>query len=101
MKYFGWVSAIFVSLCVGTILNWWAFSLLWAWFVVPVFALPAISTGQAIGLSMFISFATYQAVDCQQSSDCAAEKFGAILSLAIIRPLLTLAIALVVRAIFF
>jgi hypothetical protein len=50
---------------------------------------------------MVISYATYQSVDCQQSTGDVAEKFGAVLSLAVLRPMLTLAIALVVRSIFF
>lgn len=30
----------------------WFISILWAWFVVPVFALPVLSVPQAIGLSL-------------------------------------------------
>lgn len=43
----------------GWLLTGWSLSLLWAWFVVPVFALPAISIWQAAGLSMVVKTFTY------------------------------------------
>jgi hypothetical protein len=35
-------------------------SVLWGWFMVPLFHLPRLGIAQAIGLSLVISYATYQ-----------------------------------------
>lgn len=34
----------------------WTMTVLWGWFVVPVFALPALGVAQALGLAFTISF---------------------------------------------
>ncbi|MGD1852764.1 MAG: hypothetical protein ACFB2W_00795 [Leptolyngbyaceae cyanobacterium] len=55
------IPGIAVVMAVSTILNGWALHLLWSWFVVPVFeALPALTIGQSIGISMVVGFLTYQ-----------------------------------------
>jgi hypothetical protein len=62
----GSVGIISVLLAVGALLNGWALTLLWSWFVVPTFPdLPVLSLGQAIGLGMIISFLTYQYIDAR------------------------------------
>src|ERR1043166_870563 len=37
-------------------------SILWAWFAVPIFGLPAIGIAQALGISITISLLTHQYV---------------------------------------
>lgn len=44
----------------ATVLNGMAFRTLWAWFVIPIFHLPSLTIAQAIGVSMVVSFLTYQ-----------------------------------------
>lgn len=36
-------------------------TILWGWFIVPTFGIKAITIPQAIGLSLIVSFLTYQA----------------------------------------
>lgn len=51
----GFIAWAFVS----SVLNGWAFSILWGWFIVPTFAIPALSVPLAIGISMCVSYVTY------------------------------------------
>ena len=58
------VGAIGVPLILGltailTILNGWALRILWGWFIEP-FGLMPLTMGHAIGVSMIVTFLTYQ-----------------------------------------
>jgi hypothetical protein len=56
MENFGKICFIVKSMIITTILGGFIFSLLWLWFVVPVFHLQILTIAQAIGLSFFISY---------------------------------------------
>lgn len=43
---------------IGTLFGGFALSVLWGWFVVPVFDTPPLGIAQAIGLAMIVSFLT-------------------------------------------
>ena len=48
-----------VALVVGGLLvNGWAISMLWGWFVVPLFGTKSLTIANAIGLSCFVSLFT-------------------------------------------
>jgi hypothetical protein len=47
---------------VAAIINGWVLSLLWLWFIVGIFGLPALSIPQAIGISLIVGFLTPQAI---------------------------------------
>ena len=48
--------AIFLLIGVfGSIINGWVLSILWQWFVVPLFNLPHLSIPYAIGISLIVS----------------------------------------------
>jgi hypothetical protein len=47
----------------------WAVSLMWAWFVVPVFALPELSIWQAAGLSMLVKLTTFEITGKEATTD--------------------------------
>ncbi len=40
----------------GTITSGWTLSILWGWFVSPIFGLPTLSVIQAIGISLTVGF---------------------------------------------
>lgn len=51
------VFGVMLGLVVLTVLlHGWVLSTLWGWFVVPIFALPALGLWQAVGLSLFVSY---------------------------------------------
>ena len=43
-----------------SLVNGLVMSLLWAWFMVPIFHLPALTIPGAIGVSLLISYCTYE-----------------------------------------
>lgn len=82
----------------GAVLNGWALSLMWAWFVIPVFSLPSISIGQAIGIGMIASFCTWQnAAQDEDKDEDALVRFFKGVFLIIFRPLITVGIAFIVK----
>jgi hypothetical protein len=52
---------------VGAILGGWVLSVMWQWFIVPAFDAPALTIGQAIGLSLIIS--SLQVKHAKESDD--------------------------------
>lgn len=57
----GCVFAIFylpVLMFVSAVANGYALSVLWRWFIVPIFYLPALNIPQALGLALVISMLT-------------------------------------------
>jgi hypothetical protein len=43
---------------VTAVLNGFALTVLWGWFIIPLFAAPALTTAQAIGLGLVVNFIT-------------------------------------------
>ncbi len=85
---------LFVTVyAIGTLLNGWALHLLWLWFIVPIFNLPALSIGQAIGLGMIVSFLTYHYQASPKDKD---ENLGTFI-LFLIRPVSTVLLAMVIK----
>lgn len=80
-----------IVLVLGTVLNGVALMFLWTWFMVTSFSLPALSIGQALGLSSLVSFMTYQYIDCKPDD---STKGGAKIVLAVLstfgRPIVAL-----------
>ena len=52
---------LILALTVAPIMNGFAISTLWGWFIVPMFGLPALSIPYAIGLSLIVSYMTISA----------------------------------------
>lgn len=44
-----------LAVIASMLLNGYAFSVLWGWFIVPVFGVPALSVMQAVGIATLIS----------------------------------------------
>jgi hypothetical protein len=86
-------------LVLATVFNGVALMFLWGWFVVIPFGLPALSIGQALGVSTLVSFMTYQYVDCKEDdSKTSGERMALMVAGALLRPLFALAFG---RLIFF
>ena len=67
-----WIFTI-VLLIAASILNGWALTKLWAWFVVPIFDLPYLRIVEAIGLAMIVSFLTGTRKGTEDSNKAALE----------------------------
>lgn len=85
-----------VTTITGTIMNGWALTVLWTWFIVPVFNLPTLSIIQAIGIGMVVTFLTRHSIDKEED----AKDIGAAISTAIVSavvvPLLTVGIGYII-----
>ncbi len=58
-----------VLIVLSVVANAYALSVLWGWFVVPLFALPALSIPVAMGLSVIVNFMTSHSTTESKTSD--------------------------------
>lgn len=80
-----------VLLVVSSIFNGYVLSVLWGWFIVPVFNLPVLTVVPAIGIAMVVSYLTYQYNKSDEDDNkISSEKIGKLIAMAILRPLLAL-----------
>lgn len=55
--------ATIILIPISLILNGLVLSTLWGWFIVPIFNLPGLSIGYAIGLGLIVGYLRYQEID--------------------------------------
>ena len=80
-----------LALVLGSIFNGYALSVLWGWFVVPVFHLPVLTVVPAIGIAMVVGYLTHQTEpDVEEKDRSAGEKVGRLCMLVFFRPLFAL-----------
>src|SRR4051812_10507247 len=60
MKIIGYITVTIVLTIYGTLMNGWALSQLWSWFIVKTFELPALTIPEAIGICLVVRFMTSQ-----------------------------------------
>lgn len=97
MKVIGIITVTFVTMVLGILLNGWAFSLLWEWFVAPL-GYPVLSIPQAIGLTMTIAYVTHQYQKDEDKDKPFLEVLGRSISLAIVKPFMCLGIGFIVKS---
>lgn len=71
------------------ILHGWVISLIWGWFVVPIFHVPEINIATAIGFEMLVIMLR----PIQQANDDGKNKWAKFFGYAYVAPLLILLIA--------
>lgn len=76
----------------AAILNGWALSTIWGWFVVPTFGVPALSIPTAIGISIVLSLLTHQPDLRKENGD-----FSKAFTYLFLRPFLVVGIAWIVK----
>jgi hypothetical protein len=87
-----------LSIPLGYILNGLALSVMWRWFMTPVFNLPALSIAQAIGVSIVVGFLSYQHIDTKKDEGLSEEyKVMTAIVVTFLRPLFALFIAWIVH----
>jgi hypothetical protein len=88
------VLVLFLSFAILTyILNGWALSLLWYWFVVP-FGIPEIGISWAIGLGILFSLLTNH----NEPKKNDETDNGKLSAFAVVRPLLAVAVGYIVHS---
>jgi hypothetical protein len=58
---------VFIAVVVLIPISGLVVQILWGWFIVPVFAVKALTIAQAIGLSIVTHFLTYQSVHVEDT----------------------------------
>lgn len=91
----GCVTIILVGV-VGVVYGGWVVSVLWSWFVVPLFAVPALSVAQAIGLSIVIAVFTHQVQESE--TDGLWDAIGKSIGAALVTPTMYLAMGWIVQS---
>jgi hypothetical protein len=81
----------FVGLIAGSaILKGFVLTILWGWFVVPIFHLPQLTIAPAIGIALVIGYLTKEQQSSTDSTKSAGDKFGEAAVYAIVHPLIVL-----------
>jgi hypothetical protein len=92
----GFLSFVFVCIW-SSLLNGWAFTKLWSWFIVPVFSAPQLSIPAAIGLYLVVSFLTHQYIKDDDKDKDFFLKIGEAFVISTYRPLVALSFGYIVK----
>ena len=76
-----------ISIVVGTLMNGWAVSVLWGWFVVPIFSVEPLSVLQACGLALVASILTHQTKETNKESKSTSALVVEVLAVSVLSPL--------------
>ena len=85
-----------VLIALSAVTSGWALSILWGWFVVPVFGLPALTIAQAVGVSYVVSFLTRRTAQPNKGEKEHSDVVWGV-SVLFIAPLLTLGIGWIIH----
>ncbi len=58
MKQIGYITTFLITMLIGSLIQGYTISILWGWFISPLFELKILSIQMAIGMSLFISYTT-------------------------------------------
>lgn len=86
---FGVLAVAFIAIVWGAFWGGLTLSVLWGWFVVPVFGLPALGVAQAYGLALVVR--AVRGGNLDKSPD---DQFGVVMVKAIVTPPLACALLL-------
>ena len=87
----GLIVLIVLALVIGTIIGGWVLSVMWGWFIVPIFHLPQLPIVYAIGIDLVVSFLTVPShkIDTDKKGD-AVRSITELLMTSIVTPLMYL-----------
>ncbi len=90
----------FAFLVLSAMLNGYALSVLWGWFIVPTFGLPQLSVVAAIGVAMVVGYLTnHQQPEKEDPYDDRSfgQKMGPVIALAVMKPIFALTFGWIVH----
>lgn len=94
----GMWTGIIIAIVGGAIMSGWVLSILWSWFVIPIFNLPNISISMAIGFSLVVGMLTsHSAISNNNNGKETWEIILQLLGKALGEPLLFLIIGWIVK----
>jgi hypothetical protein len=86
----GAIGIVIILVPLSIIMRGWVLSIMWGWFIVPLFGLPALTIPYAIGVSAVIALLKGSSTDNKKDDKKALEKFLEALFVAFVAPLITL-----------
>lgn len=89
---------VVASVVGGSIMNGWALSVLWGWFVVPLFNMPPLSIATAIGFSLVVAMLTHQEQKSDGKKSSTTEVVAGVVSRVVLTPLLTVFVGWIVKS---
>lgn len=96
MKAIGYICITVFIAVYSSILNGWALSKLWLWFIVSTFDIRALSIPQAIGLSLVIAYLAHQHSSTEKKEEYWKQLLE-LFKLATFKPLFALAFGAIVK----
>ena len=81
---------------VGSIMNGWVLSVMWGWFVVPLFGVPVLKVAPAIGVALVAKMLTHQSSSKSNEKKDTSETVGELIAAAFLSPMVTLLIGWIV-----
>ena len=87
---------VVIATIIGSIVGGYVLSIMWGWFVVPLFNLPPLSVPYAIGISLVVSFLTQPNYKSSPDKEKAISKVIAEIVVGMFSPLMYLGIGWVV-----
>ena len=94
----GAVGAAVALIALAAILNGYALSVLWSWFMVPTFHLPPLGIVPAMGMAMVVSFLTYHYDEDKAKEQASqSERIGKVCMSIILRPVMALILGWVIH----
>jgi len=80
----------------GIVWKGFVLTVLWGWFVVPLFRLPELTIPAALGLSLVVGYMTKDGQQMKTGEDFGGAVFKALIALAL-KPAVTLGVGWVIR----
>lgn len=95
---FGLIVLAAVAIVVSAVMNGYVISVLWGWFVVPLFSVPPLSVATAIGLSLAVGMLVSHSSPSNSEKKDTGEVIVNLISQAVFSPLFTLFIGWLVKS---
>lgn len=99
MRVIGIMTVSVITIAVSMILNGYALSVLWAWFIVPTFQCVSLTVPAAIGVAMTVSYLTHRITrDDADDKRTFTERLGWSIAVSITKPAMSLMFGFVVKS---
>lgn len=85
------------SVIVASIMNGWVMSILWSWFIVPLFGLPLLSIPQSIGFALVIGILTKNQTNSNSKDKDTSTLVAEIIGYGVFSPLLFLFMGWIIK----
>jgi len=97
MKIIGYITVTLALPIYNALMNGWALSKLWAWFIAPTFELPVLNIPKALGMACVVTYLTHQIPELAEKK----ESYGMVVAkgfvVGTLKPLFALLFGVIVK----